>query len=99
MLSTAMSPQAYEATVKQLIKETEAAKASPGTTMEDIRGRITQTSKSGEGGKSVPASQAAESSPPPKPISVPSGSQYSPSLKQWRDPSGTIYDAMGQKVQ
>lgn len=54
MLSTAMSPEAYAATVKQLIKETAAAKASPSTTMEDIRGRITQTSKSGEGGKSAP---------------------------------------------
>lgn len=40
MLSTAMGQDAYERVVNRLLKETAAAKASPSTTMMDIRKRI-----------------------------------------------------------
>jgi len=42
---------------------------------------------------------AATAAPPPRPATVPPGSQYSPSRKMWRDPSGKIYDAAGNPVQ
>ena len=35
---------------------------------------------------------------PPIPASLPTGSQYSPSLKQWRDSSGKLYDAFGNPL-
>lgn len=41
-----------------------------------------------------PGPQAAPTRPP----NVPAGSAYSPSRRQWRDPSGIIYDANGQRV-
>lgn len=52
------------------------------------------TTKKTEGEGEKPASTA-----PQRPSTVPSGSQYSPSRKQWRDKSGKIYDAEGNPVQ
>lgn len=56
---------------------------SPSTTINDVM------KQRGLGGGNAPA----------MPKSLPSGSQYSPSRKQWRDPKGKIYDASGQPVQ
>lgn len=42
-------------------------------------------------GYATPAAPVA----PPIPTGLPPGSQYSPSRKQWRDPSGKLYDAKG----
>jgi hypothetical protein len=39
----------------------------------------------------------AQSIPQP-PTSLPPGSQYSPSRKQWRDPNGRLYDAAGRPM-
>lgn len=47
----------------------------------------------------APAAAAPTPGPPQRPGSVPEGSQYSPSRKAWRDPSGRIYDAQGNPVQ
>jgi hypothetical protein len=41
---------------------------------------------------------AATPSAPPRPTNVPQGSAYSPSLNQWRDPSGKLYDATGRAL-
>jgi hypothetical protein len=41
---------------------------------------------------------AAVPSAPPRPTNVPQGSAYSPSLNQWRDPSGKLYDATGRPL-
>ena len=43
----------------------------------------------------TPAAPTASS----RPSGVPEGSQFSPSRKMWRDPSGKIYDAQGNPVQ
>jgi hypothetical protein len=61
--------------------------------------------KSGRPNTAALALQEGDSRPkvssgsiPPIPSSVPSGSQYSPSLKQWRDPSGKKYDVSGNPL-
>ena len=41
------------------------------------------------------APQATSAAIPPLPSGVPPGSQYSPSRKMWRDPTGKIYDSAG----
>lgn len=44
--------------------------------------------------KSPPAAGVA----PSRPATVPAGSQYSPSRKQWRDPKGKLYDEAGNAI-
>jgi hypothetical protein len=55
------------------------------------------------GGAAQPLSRAAPSaaatpSVPQRPATVPLGSAYSPSRKQWRDQQGQLYDEQGNKV-
>lgn len=48
----------------------------------------------GEGSASQPASPSA----PARPATVPAGSSYSASRKQWRSPDGVLFDADGNRV-
>ncbi len=82
MLSTATSPEAYNAVVDQILRETEAAKQSPNVTMEDIRKRITAPSG---GGATMPAqaNPSATTGEPPKGApptakQAPNGKWYTP---------------------
>lgn len=46
----------------------------------------------------APEVKAPNTSSPTLPPGVPSGSQYSPKRKQWRDPTGKLYDETGKEV-
>ena len=46
----------------------------------------------------APAAAAPAPRIPQMPSGLPAGSQFSPSRRQWRDPSGQIYDANGNPV-
>lgn len=52
----------------------------------------------GGGAKSANQPSNATVKTPPLPPSVPSGSQYSATLDQWRDPSGNLYNADGSEA-
>ena len=94
LLSTAMGPEAYEAVLEQMNKEIEIAHAAPlkaKKEMENIR-------KSGQN-SDAPSAPAAPLQSLTRPKSVPEGSAYSPSRKQWRSPEGVIYNERGERVQ
>lgn len=96
LLGAAQGPDALKAVFAQMKKEAAGVKASSSQVQNDILDRINP----GGGANPAPAARApAAPKIPPKPINVPVNSQYSPSRNQWRGPDGTIYDAMGQKVQ
>jgi hypothetical protein len=46
----------------------------------------------------TPAAPAPAAATPRRPLSVPPGSEYSPSRNQWRDGDGKIYDAYGKPL-
>ncbi len=79
MLSTAMGPEAYNAVVEQLLKETEAAKQSPNQTIADIRSRISA-------GSGITAPAGPRNAPAPAPPQgmpqdakrAPDGNWYTP---------------------
>ncbi len=66
-----------------------------------VKGNPQQPSSSNAGGGNSPSNttpQSGSGAIPPIPASLPTGSQYSPSLKQWRDSSGKKYDMSGNPL-
>lgn len=80
--------------------------ADPLTILQPQAAKIFQkllgTLPEGATGEEKPAAKTEGAAKPPaavqRPASVPPGSQYSASRKQWRDPGGKFYDASGAPV-
>jgi hypothetical protein len=49
-------------------------------------------------GTQTPPPAGGQGQIPPRPSSVPDGSQYNPARQQWRDGQGRLYDARGQRL-
>jgi hypothetical protein len=94
LLSTVTGPEAYEAVIRQMEKEMQAAVEAPDVVRQHILDRIS-------GRPSAAPAAGAPAQPPAAaalPAGIPPGSQYSPSRKQYRDPQGRLYDANGRPL-
>lgn len=105
---TKRAPQGDQAALRRESLALSAAKADleylrdPQGTLEKWRKQYglsggSAPSPAAKPGAAAPSKPAA--SAPPRPSSVPAGSQYSPSRKMWRDPSGKLYNEQGQPAQ
>jgi hypothetical protein len=95
LLSTATSPEAYEAVIHQMEQEMEMAQHAP----EAVRARILRhiSGRDEEAPAATkPAGGAQSPTLPARPSSVPAGSQYSPSRKMWRTPDGKLFNERGE---
>ena len=99
LLSTATSHESYMGLLDQLNKEIEIAHAAPLKAKKEMEA-IRKAPASDTGHGAAPGAPAPQQNAiPQRPSQVPAGSQYSPSRKLWRDPSGVIYNERGEKVQ
>ena len=89
------SPKGDMAKKNQLaqLNKDRSALIAQGKPTDEIDAKI-QALSTGKGGSAT----SAPGGIPPMPSSLPAGSQYSPSRRQWRDPSGKLFDETGAPV-
>lgn len=93
LLTSADSPEVLDAALDSFELEAAVAKKAARNAM-----RIERDKPGAEVAPGAASPTPATPKTPPLPTGVPSGSQYSASRNQWRDPSGKFYDADGKEA-